>query len=99
MNKVSVTFRPTRSNAHTHDDAHMIHAHSCHTTCACVPAVCVDTTDKVAKFTIDAIRFNFDVVSGYMWGKLTPKKCLTRIVFLESVAGTHAYTSSSHAWG
>ena len=34
-----------------------------------------------------AIRFNFDWMSGYSFGKLTESKALTRIVFLETVAG------------
>jgi hypothetical protein len=37
------------------------------------------------------LRFFFDVFSGYSWGKwfgtLDEKKWLTRIIFLETVAG------------
>jgi hypothetical protein len=42
--------------------------------------------DKLALYTIKAIRFNFDWMSGYSFGKLTESKALTRIVFLETVA-------------
>ena len=43
--------------------------------------------DKLALATIKTIRFNFDWMSGYSFGKLTIKKALTRVVFLETVAG------------
>jgi len=46
-----------------------------------------DFVDRLALNTIRAIRFNFDWMSGYSFGKLTEKKALTRIVFLETVAG------------
>eukprot|EP01117_Protostelium_nocturnum_P006777 TRINITY_DN2434_c0_g1_i1.p1 TRINITY_DN2434_c0_g1~~TRINITY_DN2434_c0_g1_i1.p1 ORF type:complete len:368 (-),score=133.29 TRINITY_DN2434_c0_g1_i1:201-1259(-) len=43
--------------------------------------------DRLAKKTIDLIKFNFDVVSGWAFGKPTINKALIRIVFLESLAG------------
>jgi len=43
--------------------------------------------DKLAAFTIKCIRFNFDWMSGWSFGKITEQKALRRIVFLESVAG------------
>jgi hypothetical protein len=44
-------------------------------------------SDKLAMWTIQAIRFNFDWMSGYSFGPLTEKKAITRMVFLETVAG------------
>ncbi|KAL0486698.1 alternative mitochondrial oxidase [Acrasis kona] len=43
--------------------------------------------DKLALYTIRTIRFNFDWMSGWMWGKPTINKALNRICFLESIAG------------
>jgi hypothetical protein len=43
--------------------------------------------DKVAYNGVKFIRWWFDLVSGYKWGRLTEAKCLTRIVFLETIAG------------
>eukprot|EP01112_Ceratiomyxa_fruticulosa_P021692 TRINITY_DN7723_c0_g1_i3.p1 TRINITY_DN7723_c0_g1~~TRINITY_DN7723_c0_g1_i3.p1 ORF type:complete len:322 (-),score=64.26 TRINITY_DN7723_c0_g1_i3:148-1113(-) len=43
--------------------------------------------DFLAYWTIQAIRFNFDWMSGWVFGKVTPEKALSRIVFLESIAG------------
>lgn len=43
-------------------------------------------TDKLAYYTIRAIRFNFDWMSGYMFGKKTMNKVLIRCIFLETVA-------------
>ena len=43
--------------------------------------------DKLALCTIKTIRFNFDWMSGYSFGRITEQKALTRIVFLETVAG------------
>ena len=46
---------------------------------------------QMAYYTIKCIRFGFDIFSGYAWGKifgtLDEKKWLTRIIFLETVAG------------
>jgi hypothetical protein len=47
----------------------------------------VTLADKLAAFTIKMIRFNFDWMSGYSFGKITRRKALNRIVFLEAVAG------------
>lgn len=46
-----------------------------------------DFVDNLALWTIRTIRFNFDWMSGYVFGKLTEKKAITRICFLETVAG------------
>ena len=43
--------------------------------------------DKAAYTSVKIIRWWFDLVSGYKWGRLTESKCLTRIVFLETIAG------------
>jgi len=43
-------------------------------------------SDQLALYTIKAIRFNFDWMSGYSFGKLTPSKFLSRMIFLETVA-------------
>jgi len=43
--------------------------------------------DKLALWTISAMRFNFDWMSGWMFGKPNLKKALRRIIFLETVAG------------
>ena len=51
--------------------------------------------DKLALWTIRLIRFNFDWMSGYSFGKLTEKKALTRIVFLETVAGVPGSVGST----
>jgi len=50
-----------------------------------VPAV--DRLDRLAKLTTRAMRFNFDWMSGWMFGKKTRTKALNRICFLETVAG------------
>ncbi|KAL6048841.1 inducible alternative oxidase 2 [Balamuthia mandrillaris] len=44
-------------------------------------------TDRLALWTIRLMRFNFDWMSGYSWGTLTESKYLTRVIFLETVAG------------
>jgi len=44
-------------------------------------------TDKLALYTVRLMRFNFDWMSGYSWGKLTEADWLRRIIFLETVAG------------
>ena len=46
-----------------------------------------DFVDRVALTGIKCLRFGFDVVSGYLFGKLTPTKILRRILFLETAAG------------
>eukprot|EP00743_Colponemidia_sp_Colp-15_P003014 GILK01003259.1.p2 GENE.GILK01003259.1~~GILK01003259.1.p2 ORF type:complete len:328 (+),score=37.35 GILK01003259.1:2074-3057(+) len=46
-----------------------------------------DLIDKLALATIRATRFNFDWMSGWMFGKPTVEKAVRRICFLETVAG------------
>ena len=53
------------------------------------------TIDTLAYWTIKTIRFNFDVLSGWMWGVPTKEKALTRIIFLESVAGVPGSIAST----
>ncbi|KAJ3302167.1 hypothetical protein HDV03_005273 [Kappamyces sp. JEL0829] len=43
--------------------------------------------DKVALFTVKALRWSFDTFSGYRFGTLTEGKVLNRAIFLETVAG------------
>lgn len=43
--------------------------------------------DRLAYGTVQLMRFNFDWMSGYSWGKLNEEKWLRRILFLETVAG------------
>eukprot|EP01111_Echinosteliopsis_oligospora_P014208 TRINITY_DN5301_c0_g1_i1.p1 TRINITY_DN5301_c0_g1~~TRINITY_DN5301_c0_g1_i1.p1 ORF type:complete len:345 (-),score=84.42 TRINITY_DN5301_c0_g1_i1:106-1140(-) len=43
--------------------------------------------DNLAYYTISMIRFNFDWMSGWSFGRPTVKKAVNRIVFLETVAG------------
>jgi len=45
-----------------------------------------DLSSKVAHRLIKIMRFNFDWMSGFMFGQRTESKWLTRIIFLESVA-------------
>lgn len=53
------------------------------------------TVDSMAFWTIRLIRFNFDWMSGYSFGQLTERKALTRIVFLETVAGVPGSVAST----
>lgn len=50
-----------------------------------------DKVDKAAYFSVRTMRLFFDLFSGYTWGKvfksLDERKWLTRIIFLETVAG------------
>jgi hypothetical protein len=46
-----------------------------------------DLVDRLALWTIRAMRFNFDWMSGWMFGKPTVTKALNRVCFLETVAG------------
>eukprot|EP00742_Colponemidia_sp_Colp-10_P000883 GILJ01000959.1.p1 GENE.GILJ01000959.1~~GILJ01000959.1.p1 ORF type:complete len:337 (+),score=48.11 GILJ01000959.1:50-1012(+) len=46
-----------------------------------------DFVDKMALNTIRAMRFNFDWMSGWMFGEPTASKALSRVCFLETVAG------------
>ncbi|XP_046847117.1 alternative oxidase, mitochondrial-like isoform X1 [Xenia sp. Carnegie-2017] len=43
--------------------------------------------DKLAYFTVQALRLSFDGISMYKIGKMTESKWLTRIILLETVAG------------
>eukprot|EP00010_Vexillifera_abyssalis_P003230 CAMPEP_0201562484 /NCGR_PEP_ID=MMETSP0173_2-20130828/79357_1 /ASSEMBLY_ACC=CAM_ASM_000268 /TAXON_ID=218659 /ORGANISM="Vexillifera sp., Strain DIVA3 564/2" /LENGTH=286 /DNA_ID=CAMNT_0047977057 /DNA_START=738 /DNA_END=1598 /DNA_ORIENTATION=- len=47
--------------------------------------------DHAALATIKTIRFNFDWMTGYSFGRLTPRKLLTRCIFLESIAGVPGF--------
>lgn len=46
-----------------------------------------DFSSKCAYYTIRTVRVLFDIVSGYAFGKVTGRKIIRRIVFLESIAG------------
>eukprot|EP01113_Clastostelium_recurvatum_P001961 TRINITY_DN1080_c0_g1_i2.p2 TRINITY_DN1080_c0_g1~~TRINITY_DN1080_c0_g1_i2.p2 ORF type:complete len:353 (-),score=82.18 TRINITY_DN1080_c0_g1_i2:1320-2378(-) len=46
-----------------------------------------DFVDRAALWTIQAIRFNFDWMSGWSFGEHTRAKAIVRCIFLESVAG------------
>jgi len=43
--------------------------------------------DRMALATIQIMRFNFDVLTGYKFRPLTTESLLSRVIFLESVAG------------
>ena len=49
------------------------------------------THTQAAYFAVRLLRLEFDIFSGYTWGKwfgtLDEKKWLTRIIFLETIAG------------
>jgi threonyl-tRNA synthetase len=45
-------------------------------------------------FAVKAARFNFDWVSGYRIGKMSERKWLVRIVFLETVAGCPGFVGA-----
>jgi hypothetical protein len=46
-----------------------------------------DWIDRLAYNGVRLVRFGFDLFSGYLFGGITTSKLLTRIVFLETVAG------------
>ena len=52
---------------------------------------------KAAYYSVMTLRTMFDVFSGYTWGKwfntLDEKKWLTRIIYLETVAGVPGIVS------
>lgn len=48
---------------------------------------CVSLSDYVAYSCVQTMRFGFDLFSGYFFGNMDESKWLTRIVFLETVAG------------
>jgi len=45
----------------------------------------------MAYYAVQLLRLNFDIFSGYSWGKLVgtldERKWVTRIIFLETIAG------------
>eukprot|EP00049_Salpingoeca_infusionum_P026981 m.29424 g.29424 ORF g.29424 m.29424 type:complete len:347 (+) comp9160_c1_seq2:6334-7374(+) len=54
-----------------------------------------DLSDMVAYGTIKAVRFAFDLFSGYMFGPINEKKFLRRVIFLETVAGIPGMVAGS----
>eukprot|EP00672_Neobodo_designis_P010863 CAMPEP_0174878488 /NCGR_PEP_ID=MMETSP1114-20130205/82780_1 /TAXON_ID=312471 /ORGANISM="Neobodo designis, Strain CCAP 1951/1" /LENGTH=372 /DNA_ID=CAMNT_0016113877 /DNA_START=72 /DNA_END=1190 /DNA_ORIENTATION=+ len=54
-----------------------------------------DLVDRIALLGIQTLRFGFDVVSGYKFGRLTPTKILRRILFLETAAGIPGMVAGS----
>lgn len=46
-----------------------------------------DFVDKYAYFSVQLLRFGFDFMSGYLFGRMNEQKWLIRIIFLETVAG------------
>jgi len=46
-----------------------------------------DWIEKLAYYSVRIMRFNFDWMSGYSFGKISESKCLSRILYLETVAG------------
>jgi hypothetical protein len=55
-----------------------------------------DNVDRLALTSIRFIRGGFDFVTGYNRGTMTEQKWLTRIVFLESVAGVPGFVAGMH---
>ncbi|XP_062519366.1 uncharacterized protein LOC134194459 isoform X2 [Corticium candelabrum] len=45
------------------------------------------SSDKLAYWSVQLLRFNFDLFSGFKFGKRHEGKWLNRIIFLETVAG------------
>ena len=54
-----------------------------------------DVVDAVAYGAIKALRLGFDVISGYLYGRITPKKILRRVLFLETAAGIPGMVAGS----
>uniref|UniRef100_A0A2P2IG48 Alternative oxidase n=1 Tax=Hirondellea gigas TaxID=1518452 RepID=A0A2P2IG48_9CRUS len=48
---------------------------------------CEKLSDYIAYGSVSLLRFNFDLFSGYFFGTMDESKWLTRICFLETVAG------------
>ena len=46
-----------------------------------------DNVDRVAYWAVQTLRFVFDIVAGFKFGKVTEVKFINRCVFLETVAG------------
>lgn len=53
-----------------------------------------DWADHVAHIMVRMMRFNFDYISGYKFGKMTEDKWLVRLVFLETVAGCPGFVAA-----
>lgn len=47
----------------------------------------VTINDRLAYWSVQFLRRSFDCLSGYKRGKLTERKVVVRVVFLETVAG------------
>lgn len=46
-----------------------------------------DNVDKIAYATVQAMRFTFDLLAGFKFGRITEYKFINRCLFLETVAG------------
>lgn len=55
----------------------------------------VSRWDQAAFTGVKLVRFFFDIGSGYAFGKITEKKLLRRIIFLETVAGIPGIVAAS----
>lgn len=51
-------------------------------------------SDRTAYLVVKVMRTSFDILSGYKFGKLTPKKVFTRAIFLETVAGVPGFAAA-----
>lgn len=56
---------------------------------------CDGLIDYLAYGAIKCVRFGFDVLSGYLFGRITPNKILRRVLFLETVAGIPGMVAAS----
>jgi len=54
-----------------------------------------DWVDALALYTVRTVRFNFDWISGYSWRPLNAEIWLTRIMFLETIAGIPGMLAST----
>jgi hypothetical protein len=54
-----------------------------------------DVVDHIALGGIKLIRFAFDIVSGYAFGRVTERKIMRRILFLETAAGIPGMVAGS----
>lgn len=55
----------------------------------------IDIVDSIAYAGVKLLRLGFDLISGYFFGQLTPKKMLRRILFLETAAGIPGMVAGS----
>jgi len=55
----------------------------------------IDIVDSIAYGGVKVLRLGFDLISGYFFGQLTPKKMLRRILFLETAAGIPGMVAGS----